>query len=65
VFFSHDFYFIRFCPPERLQIDNCLRLIDDEKWNEAREALQELSDLLGDNDIAVVKTQTALYFMED
>jgi len=47
------------------KIDNCLRLIDDEKWNEAREALQELSDLLGDNDIAVVKTQTALYFMED
>lgn len=47
------------------KIDDCLRLIDDEKWNEAREALQELSDLLGDNDTAVVKTQTALYFMED
>jgi predicted ATP-binding protein involved in virulence len=47
------------------KIDDCLRLIDDENWNEAREALEELSNLLGDNDTAVVRTQTVLHFMED
>ena len=46
-------------------IDHCLDLIDDEKWDEAREHLKKLSDSLGENDIAVVQVQSILHFMED
>ena len=47
------------------KINHCLDLIDDEKWNEARETLKELSHSLGENDIAVVQAQSILHFMED
>jgi predicted ATP-binding protein involved in virulence len=47
------------------KINHCLDLIDDEKWDEARENLKELSHSLGENDIAVVQTQSILHFMED
>jgi hypothetical protein len=46
-------------------IDDCLDLIDAEKWDEAREHLKKLSDSLGENDIAVVQAQSILHFMED
>jgi predicted ATP-binding protein involved in virulence len=46
-------------------IDRCLRLIDDEKWEEAKESLKQLSHRLGENDTAVVQAQTLLHFMED
>jgi hypothetical protein len=53
--------------PEWFQktIDDCLDLIDAEKWDEAREALKELSNLFGNNDTAVVQAQTIFHFMED
>jgi predicted ATP-binding protein involved in virulence len=47
------------------EIDHCLDLIDNEKWDEAREALKELSNRLGENDTAVVQAQSILHFMED
>lgn len=47
------------------EIDHCLDLIDNEKWDEAREALKELSNLFGNNDTAVVQAQTIFHFMED
>ena len=47
------------------KINHCLDLIDDEKWDEARENLKELSHSLGENDIAVVQAQSILHFMED
>ena len=46
-------------------IDHCLDLIDNEKWDEARENLKELSNRLGENDTAVVQAQSILHFMED
>ena len=47
------------------KIDDCLKLIDEEQWDKAKEALKELSNLLGDDDTAVIKAQTILHFMED
>ena len=47
------------------KIDHCLDLIDNEKWDEARENLKKLSNFLGENDTAVVQAQSILHFMED
>ncbi len=47
------------------EIDHCLDLIDNEKWDEARENLKDLSNRLGENDTAVVQAQSVLHFMED
>ena len=47
------------------EIDHCLDLIDNEKWDEAKENLKDLSNRLGENDTAVVQAQSVLHFMED
>jgi predicted ATP-binding protein involved in virulence len=47
------------------EIDHCLDLIDNEKWDKAREILKDLSNRLGENDTAVVQAQSILHFMED
>ncbi|MEB3311766.1 MAG: AAA family ATPase [Snowella sp.] len=47
------------------KIDHCLDLIDDEKWDEAKESLKELSNLLGENDTAVVRAESVFHFMEN
>jgi predicted ATP-binding protein involved in virulence len=47
------------------EIDHCLDLIDNEEWDEARKNLKKLSNLLGENDTAVVRAQSVLHFMED
>ncbi len=47
------------------QINNCLKLIDDGQIERAKLALNELSNLLGQNDSEVVRANTLIDFLEE
>jgi predicted ATP-binding protein involved in virulence len=47
------------------QIDNCLKLIDNGQIELAKSALNELSNLLGENDSEVVRANTLIDFLEE
>ena len=47
------------------QIDRCFQFIDNNELDAAKSALQELSDLLGENDLAVGRASTHISFLED
>lgn len=47
------------------QIDQCCQLIDEGHLEAAKSALNELSNLLGENDSEVVRTNTLIGFLED
>ncbi|MBO3457198.1 AAA family ATPase [Aetokthonos hydrillicola Thurmond2011] len=47
------------------QINHCFQLIDDGELEAAKSALNELSDLLGENDSEVVRANTLIGFLED
>jgi predicted ATP-binding protein involved in virulence len=51
--------------PVKMQerIDSCLELIDDGKLEEAKIKLKELSELLGENDLDMVKAHTLIDFL--
>lgn len=51
--------------PEEMQkkIDDCFQLIDEDKLEEAKQALTELSDLLGKNDSEIVRAETLIDFL--
>lgn len=56
-----EIYGIPLRPPDvQAELDRIARLIDDERFNEARDALDILSEKLGDNDRGIVGLQTAL-----
>jgi predicted ATP-binding protein involved in virulence len=46
------------------QINNCLKLIEDGELEQAKLALHELSNLLGENDSEVVRANTLITFLE-
>ena len=46
------------------QINNCLKLINDGQIETAKSALNELSNLLGENDSEVVRANTLIDFLE-
>ena len=47
------------------QIDRCFQLIDNNELDAAKSVLNELSNLLGENDLAVVRANTHINFLED
>jgi predicted ATP-binding protein involved in virulence len=47
------------------QIDRCFQLIDDGRIEDAKLALGELSNLLGENDSEVVRANTLIGFLEE
>ncbi|MDJ0799762.1 MAG: AAA family ATPase [Calothrix sp. MO_167.B12] len=47
------------------QIDRCFQFIDNDNLDAAKSALRELSNLLGENDLAVVRARTHISFLED
>jgi len=47
------------------QINHCFQLIDDGRLEAAKSALNELSNLLGDNDSEVVRANILIGFLED
>lgn len=47
------------------QINRCFQLIDDGRLKAAKSALNELSNLLGENDSEVVRANTLIGFLED
>lgn len=51
--------------PAQMQerIDNCFELIDDGRLEEAKIQLKELSNLLGENDLDIVKAHTIIDFL--
>jgi predicted ATP-binding protein involved in virulence len=46
------------------QIDSCFQLIDDNRLEDAKLALQKLSNLLGEDDSEVVRANTLIGFLE-
>ncbi len=46
------------------QIDSCFQLIDDDRLEDAKLALQKLSNLLGEDDSEVVRANTLIGFLE-
>ena len=47
------------------QINHCFQLIDDGRIKLAKQALNELSNLLGENDSEVVRANTLISFLEE
>lgn len=53
--------------PEEVQkqLDKCFRLIDEEKLEEAKIALRELAQILGENDSEIVRAHTLINFLSE
>lgn len=62
----YDLMGVEAFPAEGLaQIRRVARLIDEERWDEARRALSELAEDFGPNDAEVIRLESMLAFMRD